>query len=170
MFSYLRIEKDEKNKYWLMWDRYLTENPVSVLKKHNFAYPALNDPIYLSVCADEERSIFLMLVHCEDVDFALNATPMAWVIFVDDNMILLNCGYEHEFCVDPQGEEWVEESFSFEHFDVPDQIEDTSQVLEENIKEALDEWTKIRWSRVGFLPPKAVVTFNVPWVFPGYAN
>lgn len=169
-FKHLNVRRNEISKCTDIWEAYI-RLPVDILKNHNFRYPRHNQELDLRMCVDEEINIYFILAHFEDVDFDLESTPMAWILYLEKEMILLNCEYAHDSnVVDEKGRSWVHVEYDFEPFSVPPSIGNSDLAVKRLIEEALAVWTRHDWVERDFPFVETLVTFDKPRVFPGYTK
>ena len=167
-FKYLSVKRSEISKYSDIWETYI-RLPVSVLKKHNFRYPRHDQESSLQMCVDEEREIYLILAHLEDVDFDLESTPMAWILYLEKEMVLLSCEYAHDSnVIDQNGCSWVEIEYDFEPFNIPSSISKSVLAAKGYIEEALVVWARHDWVEREFPFVRTRITFDKPRIFPEY--
>lgn len=103
-FVYKTIKKDdaEYKKYIDFEQRYIIETPKEIMEKHNYLYNHNIDKYVANfyekkssnsnvvyVVANDEKSVYLVLIHYDNVSFDYD-TPMAWLMFVENQMILIN--------------------------------------------------------------------------------
>lgn len=183
-FVYKTVKKDDANfqKYLQIEKRYVDEINKEIMARHNYLYNHNMDRYVANfyeeissncsvvyVVANDEKAIYLVLIHVDNVSFDYD-TPMAWVLFVDNQMILMNCDYNDEMGVLDNGERWLRESYLVEPLVLPNMIRDLEDTIKQIIIEALTIYSKRGAAKLTFSVIHTEVIFDQPYVFRGYNN
>ena len=184
-FVYKNVEKDdaEYQKYVDFEQRYLEETPKEVLKKHNYLYSYQGDSFYrgnsvianreVIVISDDERKVDLIEIHSEDMDPDYYSTPMAWVLFFDNYMVLMNCEYKGDMGALDNGNKWFKNIYLIEPLVLSELIKNREEEIKQYILEALTAYSESGYS--GGMSPIFIrhdteVIFDQPYQFKGYNN
>ncbi|MCP5177891.1 MAG: hypothetical protein H6997_10125 [Moraxellaceae bacterium] len=165
------INKNDNDyvKYLSFLRRYLTETPKHILNKHNYRYDKENIGSTIFASVDEENLIYLLLVHFED--FREYETPMAWILVVEEKIILFNCAFEDEIFVE-ENKRYLKESYFVEPMALPEFFLEREQELKRYIADGLVAFSKTDSvpKSLMFEDVQVEVVFDVPYVFLGNQN
>lgn len=182
---YRAVKKDDADyqKYVALEQRYMEETPNELLKKHNYLYSSVGSSYYkkaFSICvgdatviSDDERKIDFLLMHFENIDPDYYSTPMAWVLFFDHYIILVNCERDNDVGSLDNGNKWYKNIYLVEPLVLSELIQNREEEIKQYIIEALTAYSESGYAG-GRLPiftkRDTEVIFDQPYQFPGYCN
>ena len=186
-FVYKKVEKDdvEYQKYVDFEQRYLEETPIEILEVHNYAYDHLGDKRYREIASiathgatlisDDEREIYLVLIHDLNCHFDFD-TPMAWVLLLENHMVLVNCDIDYEDGPLDNGTKWYKYTYLVQPLVLPNLLQNREEEIKQYILEALTLYSKNEYeTRLPIFKTKfpkfdMEVIFDQPYQFKGYNN
>lgn len=184
-FVYRAVKKDDADyqKYVDLEQRYMEETPKNILKKHNYLYVFEGEHRYretfhmdhgdATLISHTEREVYLILIHDMDVDPDYYSTPMAWVLFFDHFIVLINCECEGSMGSLDNGNKWHKNIYLVEPLILPDLIQNREKEIKQYILEALTAYSKSGYAGGGlpiFTRYDTEVIFDQPYQFKGYNN
>lgn len=178
VYKAVRAEDEDYQKYIRLEQRYMEETPKEILEKHNYLYNYEGDSFYrkkssigirgVSVVFDDEREIYLLLIHPEDSrpDYS---TPMAWVLFVGIEMILMNCECEDDMGSLESGKKWYKNRYLVETLVLGDSMQNKEEEIKQYIADALTVFSE-SGRKLSFESISTEVLFDQTYCFKGYNN
>ena len=186
-FVYKAVKKDNKNyqKYVDFEQRYLEETPQDILKQHNYAYDHLGEELYrkiasitahgATVISDDERKIYLVLIHDLNCHFDFD-TPMAWVLLLENHMVLVNCDIDYEDGPLDNSTKWYKFTYLVQPLVLPNLLQNREEEIKQYILEALTVYSNNEYEtalpifKTKFQKFDMEVIFDQLYHFKGYNN
>lgn len=180
VFKTVKKEDAEYQKYIDFEQRYINETPKEVMERHNYLYNHNVDRYIANfyeknssnsnivyVVADNEKAVCLVLIHFDNVSFDYD-TPMAWLLFIDNQMILMNCESIDDMGVFDNGERWLKESYLVEPLVLPESLQNREEEIKQYIVDAFSIFSERGAAKLTFAIINSEVVFDQPYEFKGY--